>query len=1472
MARGGVLRITAESYNYRFRSGTLYVTRPRLNGPDNDSIASADRAIIGGLSLFGDASKPIVASIRNLQAKIVRLQDGRFAFEDYLPEQKPEQADRGFAVTVYDANILLVDLAGRSPYRQRAMTKRLLVEGASDDWIASGNLAMPGIGLAKTSVQRFVGSGLLIRVDSDRLNLGPLVNHLRDAPEGRRFPLLRDIQVATLTSKGPVRLRVPDDTPFELDAELNAEATGVIYASRDRFERAAFSGLVISSGARGKLWLARPGAKVLFNGTGRWSGPTELAGRIEASAANRDAIPVALVSYLPKDLNFQGMAADGWLAYSDSKGWRYSGGLSADSASWSGQSVRDFDGKVSAESRIVRLDEAKAIWQGAPSEATLAFHPADGTLAGQVTSNGLPLETFRGSPTFQGLSGKANVVALVTGKATDPQVSFRANGPVRYKAPNAQSALVGNFRSAGTFAQNRVQFSSLVVESPTGQIIASGTAALDGKLSMGLAARGLSLGAILPEASGLGDFVGRVEGTFANPVLIGRAEILALNLAGQDLPLVVADVRADRRGISASSIQAIRGSALASGSIAYRFGTGELVGKFASTTLTLSQFSDQLAGVVQVNNATIGGTAAKPSVDADLTSDGFVVAGRAVEDASARLTLRGDTFRLEDLVARLSGGTVTGSGSGDLTKQQARFELRGEGIALAEIIPEIADQASLSGNMSANAIISTRGSEVAFVRAAGSLSDVVANKTLVGSGSFDVNLSPTVATGSMQIGTLERYLELSNFSLDRRGETVGGDFTAYRIPLQELHSALYRYLPEPASDVERRLRRIEGVVDARMTASGTHRDPSVKVDVLELSELALEGRNLGKLTATLDKRGDLWNLERLAWEGEAGSLQSNGVIKETGDTRIEGELSNFDLSLLSIIDDRLARLRGRAGVSFSVDGDSDSPTIVASLDARRSGFVTGKEDVQTPDVDFGLLLDTVTIRESDHLPDGSLVGGINATGKLFYRGFEGDITANLPLKYPLEIPQGLPLSIALDMPPRELDMIAEYFPMIDPARTDGSVSGRLAIEGVVGSASFVGNLKANAEQFALGNFQTVLRNAITETTVRDGEVAITSSATSSEGGSFTANLGTSLGDALERLSELSSRGLDALLDRPVSGQLTLDDFGVRYRDDESRVRLDTSGKLDLSGRLRSPLIAGNLDLTNVNTLLPSWDTPATGPPIVAIDPRFNVKLAMNEPARVSTGIARLVLVGNGELSGSLTEPDLSADFVVRDGTVNLPTARVDVEPGGSLRLRYESGVAGDTLARFDVDLQGRTSLTTTEVGGLPQRYEIELTITGNLLDPEGANIIALSDPPGLSQQRILALLGEADLIAGLVGAATRLDAERQLRNTLVGYALPALFEPFTRGLAQGLGLEYLSVDYNPFHRFSLSFAKTLGRHLVLQGRRQISQPLPGFLPEFELKLTYRIPFGGRQLRRVAVSVGLDQDRPWKISAEYGLRF
>jgi hypothetical protein len=275
---------------------------------------------------------------------------------------------------------------------------------------------------------------------------------------------------------------------------------------------------------------------------------------------------------------------------------------------------------------------------------------------------------------------------------------------------------------------------------------------------------------------------------------------------------------------------------------------------------------------------------------------------------------------------------------------------------------------------------------------------------------------------------------------------------------------------------------------------------------------------------------------------------------------------------------------------------------------------------------------------------------------------------------------------------------------------------------------------------------------------------------------------------------------------------------------------------------------------------------------VLIDPNFQIAYVVgdrDDPAEVRAAASVLNLYGTGTLKGRLEDLSADANLLVRSGTIRLPNARISLQEGGTVHLTYDGGLA-DPEMRLDVDVEGRTSLSTLRFGTIIERYDIYIQIRGNLMHAEEQIITARSDPPDLPQDRILSLLGQIELVETISGQVLGERNQRQLERALTSLAVPALFDPITEELARQFGLEYLSLDYGPLGQTTVTAAKSLGKGFMIQGRKEISEPIDG-LQDYDLRLTYRPPRKIRQLNGLVFSMGLDQERPWKLSVEYGTR-
>ncbi|MES1227094.1 MAG: hypothetical protein ABUL72_00395, partial [Armatimonadota bacterium] len=222
---------------------------------------------------------------------------------------------------------------------------------------------------------------------------------------------------------------------------------------------------------------------------------------------------------------------------------------------------------------------------------------------------------------------------------------------------------------------------------------------------------------------------------------------------------------------------------------------------------------------------------------------------------------------------------------------------------------------------------------------------------------------------------------------------------------------------------------------------------------------------------------------------------------------------------------------------------------------------------------------------------------------------------------------------------------------------------------------------------------------------------------------------------------------------------------------------------------------------------------------------------------------------------------------VANGTIRLPSNRIRLEPGSQVIV----ALSRSGQPSVNLDVRGHTTFTKKTSQDEYQTYNLDLVIAGNLLGKDPLRITGTSDPSGVTEDEIQAIVTQRSLIESLVGTATGQSDANATRNTLYSLAIPSLSDFLTTPIAQSLGLDFLTLDYNPFDQAVVNAGKSLGKGFMVQFTRQLSTPLNG-LPRQEIRLNYRLPTRDRFLSQLSFSLTKTQVVPWRLGVTWGGRF
>ncbi|BCW96072.1 MAG: translocation/assembly module TamB domain-containing protein [Fimbriimonadales bacterium] len=693
----------------------------------------------------------------------------------------------------------------------------------------------------------------------------------------------------------------------------------------------------------------------------------------------------------------------------------------------------------------------------------------------------------------------------------------------------------------------------------------------------------------------------------------------------------------------------------------------------------------------------------------------------------------------------------------------------------------------------------------------------------------------------------EVRIQLTECDLSRQQFALSAETTPLPVSwLQRVARAVPDALP---SAVAERIETLQGQVQASLNVSGAFAEPLAQLR-LNAEQLEWRQQSLGNLSlqaewagmSTGDVRADASDAERaldtlqrlrtrraalqaLRWEADATRLEAQGEYTPERLTA-DLEIAQLPLRWARLWEPSLPEFDGALDLSLLAEGAPESPEL--TLSATVNQFTYGDYTVDQ------ILFSQIEARE----------GAIQTDDALIRMGdYQARLSGRLPFHWsPLGVPDDEPIQISARLREQPLTLLSLFAP-IDPARTQGTIEALLEINGTLAEPQPRGRLQITDGALALQELRTALEE-IGLQAVFDGREAriVEAQARSSEGGSL-------------RLEG----GVDLSGERPVAN-LTLYADGLTVSEPklpvlEGSAQAVVSGAVQVEGALIEPQVQGALRvLRGFLFLPPELPERAAGEPL-PINPRFDLRVDIADDFTLRNPNLDTRLEGALQVGGALQAPTLSGEFSLRGGALSLPTARLRIEPDSVARLNYPfTSATGETIARIELDVRASTNVVAPDFTGDPVRYRVEVDVRGPLDDPERLQLSARSDPPGLSEQRILSLLGRGQALSAIARGADPAQVFReQLGDILTAQVLPELLAPLETGIAEAFDLEQFTLDYTGLRPASLYLVKNLFDGFGIAYRRGIGVASN----EYQARIFYRLPFRNRLLQRLRVGFGFE---------------
>lgn len=1391
---------------------------------------------------------PIV-ELDHLESSLKRGKDGALLLGDLLPPQNNDQQPFAVRLVVKKVDLELTDEQLEEVYLLDL--EQLELDHADGATLVRAQASIQNDVPLPLNLQVSSQGDAVIRTVLNDQELAPLVPLLESwlPPEAKYG--WGGLRARSLKARGPLYVELNPREMAKIEGSFDVSALNLSVPNLIKDVSAAGTVRVGEDKAQFEMTASRPGSRFGFKGVADFGGRVE--GEGELTASNKSSLWPEAAKLIPPGYNFSGGTWKGRLTFGKSFG--VEGSIAAGSADVEGWKVMQPRVEIGFDGENLAAELKSATLEGRDLTGWASWNAKTKAIAGKIDSPDASFNQILARFKLKDfdLSGPISIVLSGTDSLPVATLETRVQGylplgedqdPLRL----TRLDLRGRADTKG-FVINRA--SGLT---PSGLAGATGSITWKGGLDISAQATGVRLSTFANGVRGRVFAAAKIKGTLDDPKLNGEAEAYSVEVQGRKIPYVRTSFVKIGSEWKAEDLVAQAGTGTVQGNLAWDQKTDGIKGELTGKSLLATDILPDLVGSVDLDSASISGTLAKPQVLASASAETLLAYGIPLSNLQTTLLWSGPSVTLQQLSAQARTGSITGSGGIDLdTKALAgSFKVNEVPLGLAPISAEIA---SLGGFITGEGLI-TGDLDLPKMDFTGEVKNAEVNATSIGSGTVRAGLVGPKLTLSGELGSLDRFIILNPSEVDFEKETLMVDADLLNLTIPDLVKATQERWKSLDAYPQQIVRSLEGQISGKIGASGTFKEPLVTLSEGQASGLKVLARTAGDIVLAGGYKGGVWNLEKGIWDSKSGVLRlDEAMFSEKDGLKLTGEVTAFDLSWINLFQPSAPLLSGTASLAAQVSGPLDGLSGQASL----------------------LVNDVAVIGESgpakvlDSLDLGDIIldrGLIEAKGRARWQGLLAKIDAFVPFSAfdaEAENPRRARVSARLD--PRPLSDFIEYAPGLKGATLDGVVEGSAELGGSAGDWSMALDVQGKASAIRLPQSSTWFKDLDFRLTGDSTQAQFTATTAGSRDGTLEASLKAAYPDLLS-----SETAYEQFLDLlRLDGKISAKSFRVEdaLPNSTSASGSTVSGEVAIKGTGASPRISGDIRARSTLINMPSAFPEGKAADPLANEPIFDgLRLTLEDEANINFGLGQIGVTGQGVLSGPLSAMNLRMPLEVKRGALRLPNARITLEEGTvDVSMRSDTG----SVVRVDVDLTGETHVVARRGPDTYEDYAVTLNFRGDLLDPNGLTIDAQADPGDLSREEILAILGQKQLIEALAGTALQGQGSLGLRDPLYQLLAPTLSDPITGPLGRFLKLDYLSLDYNPLDQALSRFGKSLGSGFFLQGWYQLSEPRLG-PRKYDLRVSYRLPRIAGINDRLRLSLGTTQDRPWRISIDWGRRF
>jgi len=1003
------------------------------------------------------------------------------------------------------------------------------------------------------------------------------------------------------------------------------------------------------------------------------------------------------------------------------------------------------------------------------------------------------------------------------------------------------------------FDRGNIRIASGRLESPAGTAVVEGTIASGGAVALQVRASGLDLaslsravGAKPQQIAGAGYFAGEVTGTLRALVAAGTFQATDLEFEQQRFAMLSGSVTASRDSASVKDLLAYQENARSqvSGAIEglggpradMRISASVVVGfaRLADVLAMADLKADDVGGDIEAN-LSVGGTVGAPTASGHLIIRRPEWQGWALDRAEAQFALADDAVHLTEAKASVGDSTVTASG--EVSRQgaiQVKFDAD---LRLDDLRPpaNVNVRLDAAGRLTASGEVTgtTKQPQVN----AQARSDRI---TVQGQAFTDVSVkttyTPAAQRNDFQVAFAQgdaRFTASGWADVAARTMQVSGDLAQVRIDaLRTAVEAIASAFPrdsvpwKAAQFTSAAPSPVLGRLDARITLGGPWRNLTGDID-LKTSATSIAGVALPDATAALALTDHIVTVRSFEARQEPAFATARGTIDLEGPLAVELDAYNIQAGVLKPWLHLRQEVKGSADVSISLGGTLRQPQVIGSMVVADLAIGPVKVDqVQVPR--FEVRGDSLVA------PEIAAVLGAHVI----------HATATIPVTWkPIGINRAGAWSAAVDMTNQDLSLLTRLAPAVQAA--SGTLNGRVAFTGSPEQPQLLGAVTIAQGALALRGQRTRVTGLEGAVQFDGSRIVLQRLAGVVGGGSFQAQ--GDIGLVTLNPSHLMSNRFNLTVTGRGLGIDAAPTFNGKV---DVNLALVTPKPDDVALRGQVALASGQIGVPQRPEVRPIAEQPR-------FNPQLDIAVTFAPTLRVRTATIAMDVSGTGHVGGRLGAPSASAVVESRRGTLEFPAATFRISYASMEATISPSRVPAPNMpavaeVRAFIRLEGEAQV---------RGYDVRLTMSGPLTDPNVEPKIELTSVPALESERLWAM------VTGLpVGPEASAFGSQSRALLSTGVSVIAL-SPLERATARILGVEEFGIEYFGYEPLSLRVGTYLFRKFYVTYRRSItSGPRAPNIPAWDFTLANQV------LPTLSLGVGINERNEIIWKAQTTLRF